>query len=341
MPFVSRRKHNSLLESERNKARDKERQYYEENNALELENNDLKEKVKQLEKYKEDFETLKTEYDKLKEKTEVTLNREVEKRMKDLGIDTKKYEQLIADREELIELYIDQLYYLARNFAIENKKDRENRGLFIILIDERNLVDDNFSIFYEGQEEYLDQERYIGIENAPHIFSPQIAEIFEYMGEKLDRLNENGEIIGYDERDGSFLINLNGLASRSCIMVEGVRTHKVYDKVESLLEGNAKHNAAIYASSLNEVMATIVISEETSKVTLFRYGAFIKSYDPYTEVEYTREEMEEYEKKGRNIVPIKQPIAITETAMEIPQKQLEPSVKTIVPEVIAEEPARN
>ncbi len=341
MPFVSRRKHNSLLELERNKARDKERQYYEENNAFELENNDLKEKVKQLEKYKEDFETLTTEYDKLKEKTEVTLNREVEKRMKDLGIDAKKFEQLIEDREELIELYIDQLYYLARNFAIENKKDRENRGLFIILIDERNLVDDNFSVFYEGQEEYLDQERYIGIDNSPHIFSPQIAEIFEYMGEKLDRLNENGEVIGYDERDGAFLINLNGLASRSCIMVEGVRTHKVYDEVEPLLEGNAKHNAAIYASSLNEVMAAIVISEETSKVTLFRDGAFAKSYDPYTEFEYTREEMEEYEKKDREIVPIKQPIAITETATEIPQKQLEPSVKTVVPEVIAEEPARN
>jgi len=95
------------------------------------------------------------------------------------------------------------------------------------------------------------------------------------------------------------------------MMVEGVRTHKVYDKVESLLEGNAKHNAAIYASSLDEVMATIVISEETSKVTLFKDGKFVKSYDPYADVEKTRAEiMGEEKKKETKVVPMKKLVAV-------------------------------
>ena len=73
-------------------------------------------------------------------------------------------------------------------------------------------------------------------------------------------------------------------------MVEGVRTHRVFDKVERLHKGSARHNAAIYASSLDEVMVSIVISEETSEVTLFRDGRFIESYDPYTDQETSREE---------------------------------------------------
>ena len=37
-------------------------------------------------------------------------------------------------------------------------------------------------------------------------------------------------------------------------------------------------------------MVSIVISEETSEVTLFRDGRFIESYDPYTDKETPREE---------------------------------------------------
>jgi hypothetical protein len=59
--------------------------------------------------------------------------------------------------------------------------------------------------------------------------------------------------------------------------------------VERLLKGSARHNAAIYASALGEVMVAIVVSEETSEVTLFRDGRFTKSYDPYTDVETLRE----------------------------------------------------
>jgi hypothetical protein len=71
-------------------------------------------------------------------------------------------------------------------------------------------------------------------------------------------------------------------------MVEGVRTHRVYEKVEALQKGSAKHNAGIFASSLDEVLAAIVVSEENSEVVLFRDGRFVKSYDPFTDTETLR-----------------------------------------------------
>ena len=101
--------------------------------------------------------------------------------------------------------------------------------------------------------------------------------------------DENGEITGYEERDGALLIDLRGISVRSRIMVEGVRTYRVYSRVEALTKGSAKHNAAIYASSLNEVMVAIVVSEENSEVTMFRDGRFVKSYSPYGDAETLRE----------------------------------------------------
>ena len=74
-------------------------------------------------------------------------------------------------------------------------------------------------------------------------------------------------------------------------MVEGVRTHRVFDKVERHYIREAQDTMlAIYASSLDEVMVSIVISEETSEVTLFRDGRFMESYNPYTDQETLREE---------------------------------------------------
>ncbi|MFQ6043206.1 MAG: hypothetical protein ACE5PV_20335, partial [Candidatus Poribacteria bacterium] len=175
----------------------------------------------------------------------------------------------------------------------------------------------NFSVFHEGQIEHLNQECYIGIDQIPHIFSPEIKEVFTFMGEKVESVDKSGQVIGYDERDGALLVNLKGVAFMSRMMVEGVRTHKVYDKVEPLLEGNAKHNAAIYASSLDEVMAVIVISEETSKVTLFRDGKFVKSYDVYADIEKTRAELfGDEEKKKAKVVHMKKPIAIDNSGID-------------------------
>jgi len=93
------------------------------------------------------------------------------------------------------------------------------------------------------------------------------------------------------------------------MMVEGVRTHRVYEKVEPLKEGNAKHNAAIYASSLDEVMAVVVVSEETSKVTLFKDGKFIKSFDPITETEETRADTFGEKEADKKVISMKQRLA--------------------------------
>ena len=215
---------------------------------------------------------------------------DMESAAKEFGLSLTQIETLWADRLDLIDLYIDKLYSLAKDFARANREMRKNRGLFLLLIDRRNMDDNNFSEFHDGQTERLTEKQYQGINQLPHIFSSKINEIFSYMGEKVILKDKSGEITGHEERDGAILVDLSGAAFRSRIMVEGVRTYRVFDKVERLHKGSARHNAAIYASSLDEVMVSIVISEETSEVTLFRDGRFIESYDPYTDKETPREE---------------------------------------------------
>ena len=209
---------------------------------------------------------------------------------KELGLSSKQIETLWADRLDLVELYIEKLYSLAKDFACANREMRKNRGLFLLLIDRRNMAEENFSEFHDGQIEHLTEEQYQGIAHLPQIFSPKIDQIFSYMGEKVILKDKSGEITGHEERDGAILVDLSGLAFRSRVMVEGVRTHRVFDKVERLHKGSARHNAAIYASALEEVMVSIVVSEETSEVTLFREGRFIESYDPYADQGTLREE---------------------------------------------------
>ena len=236
-----------------------------------------------------DYELLQAEYQKLKEGVQERIAEEIEEGVKELGFSRTQIEKLWEDRAELVELYRDRLYSLAKQFSQANREMRKNRGLFLLLVDNRNLVNENFSEFHDGQTEHLIQGQYQGIDDLPQIFSPKINDVFSYMGEKVMLKDENGEITGYEERDGALLIDLRGISVRSRIMVEGVRTYRVYSRVEALTKGSAKHNAAIYASSLNEVMVAIVVSEENSEVTMFRDGRFIKSYSPYGDAETLRE----------------------------------------------------
>lgn len=255
------------------------------------ETTDLKGQLEDLQQTAQDFEMLQQR-----------ITEDIEGVTKELGLSRTQIEKLWSDRSDLIELYIDKLYSLAKHFAQTNKNMRKNRGLFVLLVDQQNMADGNFSEFYDGQTEHLTQSRHKGIDQVPQIFSSEINEVFSYMGEKVILKDEKGEITGHEERDGALLVDLKGIAFRSRIMVEGVQTHRVYDRVERLQKGSAKHNAAIYASSLNEVMVAIVISEETSEVTLFRNGRFIKSYDPYTDVETLREEKVVLMKRGESPV---------------------------------------
>ena len=232
---------------------------------------------------------------------------------REFGLSQKQIETLWADRLDLIDLYIDKLYSLAKDFARANREMKKNRGLFLLLVDRRNMNEDNFSEFHDSQLEHLSEKQYQSIVQLPQIFSSKINEIFSYMGEKIILKDKSGEITGHEERDGAILVDLNGLAFRSRIMVEGVRTHRVFDQVERLHKGSARHNAAIYASSLDEIMVSIVISEETSEVTLFRDGRFIESYDPYTDQETLREE---------KVVPMKRKESSEEsTSAEIQQEE--------------------
>ena len=258
----------------------------------------------QLHELEKKLKTLTTEKDELEarhqEETSVLnqqlevlrqrITEDIENVIQEFGLSRTQIEALWADRLDLIDLYIDKLYSLAKDFARTNREMRKNRGLFLLLIDRRNMAENNFSEFHDSQIEHLTEEQYRGINQIPQIFSPKIDEIFNYMGEKVILKDKTGEITGHEERDGAILVDLSGTAFRSRVMVEGVRTHRVFDKVESLHKGNARHNAAIYASALDEVMVSIVVSQETSEVTLFRDGRFLESYDPYTDQGTLREE---------------------------------------------------
>lgn len=255
---------------------------------------DLEEQLKAVKTEKDELEALhQEETSALNQQLEVLRQRiaeDVESVIQEFGLSRTQIETLWADRLDLINLYIDKLYSLAKDFACVNREMRKNRGLFLLLVDRRAMDQNNFSEFHDGQIEHLTEGQYQGIGQIPQIFSPKIEEIFSYMGEKVILKDKSGEITGHEERDGAILVDLNGAAFRSRVMVEGVRTHRVFDKVERLHKGSARHNAAIYASSLDEVLASIVISEETSEVTLFREGRFVESYDPYTNQETLREE---------------------------------------------------
>ena len=287
--ILGRAQHQHLLNQQRNLRRQIQ-EFEEKLNALTTEKDDL-EARHQAEKsaLNHQLETLRqTAQDH--EELQRRIAEDMESVTREFGLNSKQIETLWADRLDLIDLYIDKLYSLAKDFARTNREMRKNRGLFLLLIDSRNMDADNFSEFHDGQIEHLTEEQYQGISQIPQIFSPKIDDIFSYMGEKVILKDKSGEITGHEERDGAILINLSGIAFRSRIMIEGVRTHRVFDKVERLHKGSARHNAAIYASSLEEVMASIVISEETSEVTLFRDGRFVESYDPYTDQGTLREE---------------------------------------------------
>ena len=253
-----------------------------------IERVDLDARLKKLRHQAQDYESLQARFQKLKDDVEIQIVEGIDAGIKNLGLSPTQIESLWADRKDLIELYLKKIYSLAKRFAISNREMKINRGLFLLLVDERNMVSDNFSEFHDGQTESLTQDKYKEINGVPHIFSSNIDEVLDYMGEKVAIQDKNGEITGYEERDGALLINLKGFAFRSCIMVEGVRTHRVYEKVEALQKGSAKHNAGIYASSLVEVLAAIVVSEENSEVVLFRDGRFVKSYNPFTDTETLR-----------------------------------------------------
>ena len=287
--ILGRAQHQHLLNQQRSLRRQIQ-ELEEKLNALTTEKDDL-EARHQAEKsaLNHQLETLRqTAQDH--EELQRRIAEDMESVTREFGLNSKQIETLWADRLDLIDLYIDKLYSLAKDFARTNREMRKNRGLFLLLIDRRNMDAGNFSEFHDGQIEHLTEEQYQGISQIPQIFSPKIDDIFSYMGEKVILKDKSGEITGHEERDGAILINLSGIAFRSRIMIEGVRTHRVFDKVERLHKGSARHNAAIYASSLEEVMASIVISEETSEVTLFRDGRFVESYDPYTDQGTLREE---------------------------------------------------
>ena len=278
--------------------RDLEEQY-------ENELTELRAKLDALESKTQNYDELQAEHQKLRADTDSRVAEEIELAIAELGFSRPQIEKLVSDRSDLIEFYTDKLYALAKDFAQASKEMRKNRGLFLLLVDWRNVDHDNFSEFHDGQVEHLMQSYFQGIDGVPHIFSPKIDEVLNYMGEKIALKDENGEITGYEERDGALLIDLRGAAVRSRIMVEGVRTHRVYGEVEPLKKGSAKHNAAIYASSLNEVMVAIVVSEETSEVNIFRDGRFVKAYNPYTDTEKLREdEVPENTPEGSLPVPV-------------------------------------
>lgn len=270
---------------------------------------------------------------------EALVEERVTERIAEMNVSRRRFEQLAEARNELVELMISKLTSLARRFARESVETRHNRGLLILLVDRRNIAAHNFSDFHEGQKEYLEHDEFRGIERIPHIFSPTAYNVLEYMGGKELRLNEEGDVLAYEERDGALLVDLCGVIYRTRQMVEGVRSYKVYSKVERLMDGGARHNAAIYASSLDEVLVSIAVSEETNHVTVFRDGRYVESYDPYTQkvvgrAEYfgqgvitdvRSEAVKEYESRPATTNELARP------SDEPPRVRTEPSIVAVAP----------
>ena len=242
------------------------------------------------ERLERELAALRSEHAEQTERLDSLVAKRVDDRIADMNISRRRFEQLADDRTELVELYITRLHALSCWFAQESAADGSNRGLFVLLVDRRNMDEHNFSNFHEGQEEYIQQPSFQGIARAPHLFSPVCRDVLDYMGAKDVRFGPEGDVVGYEERDGAVLVDLQGVMYRSRQMVEGVRTHKVYSKVERLMKGSARHNAAMYASSLDEVLVSIVVSEETNQVTVFRDGKFVQAYDPHANEQITREQ---------------------------------------------------
>lgn len=78
---------------------------------------------------------------------------------KEFGLTRKQVETIWADRLDLINLYIDKLYSLAKDFALSNREMSKNRGLFLLLVDRRNMDAGNFSEFYDSQIEQFTQRK--------------------------------------------------------------------------------------------------------------------------------------------------------------------------------------
>ena len=293
----------------------------------------LEERLINLKKMGQDFQDLEEEYRIVQEESEANRAERIELTIQDLGMSHDQIKKLWSDRTQLIDMYIDKLYSLAKHFAKTSKGLQKNRGLFLVLADYRNMEGSNFSEFHYGQEEHLEQEIYEGIDQLPHLFSAKISEVLAYMGEKTIIKDKSGKITGHEERDGSLLINLQGVAFRSCMMVEGVRTFRVYDRVDQLQKGSSRHNAAIYASSLAEVMASIVVSEENSEVTLFIDGKFFKRYDPHLDIEITQEQVLETEIAEEKLELIESEMAFQDDEAEAVEEVINEEDIDIVEEV--------
>ena len=341
--IISHRKFRALQEEQRKlkdqcvelEAEIRKYQQQEDHLDQELQKRDelLEERSISLKQMGQDFQVLEEEYRIVQEESEANRAERIELTIKDLGMSHEQIEKLWSDRTQLIDMYIDKLYSLAKHFARTSKGLQKNRGLFLVLADYRNMEGSNFSEFHYGQEEHLKQDLYKGIDHLPHLFSTKINEVLAYMGEKTIIKDKSGKITGHEERDGSLLVNLQGVAFRSCMMVEGVRTFRVYDKVDQLQIGSSRHNAAIYASSLAEVMASMVVSEENSEVTLFIDGKFIKRYDPHHDIEITQEQELEAEIEEGKIEAIEGEIALQDDEAEVTEEVISEEDIDIIEEV--------
>ncbi|GIX05642.1 MAG: hypothetical protein KatS3mg115_0045 [Candidatus Poribacteria bacterium] len=265
-----------------------------ERNALREERDRLSQRLRETEESRRSLEAklreLREQMEEQESRLEELIQQRAEELIAEMHISRRRFEQLAADRADLIELYTERLYAMAQRFALQSVEEQQNRGLLILLVDRRNMNPQNFSDFHDGQLEYLEHEEFLGIERIPHIFSPKAQAVLDWMGGKELRLSRDGEIVGYEERDGAILVDLRGVIFKTRQMIEGVRTHKVYSKVERLLDGGARHNAALYASSLEEVLVAIAVSEENNRVTIFRDGRFVEAFDPYEKRRISREE---------------------------------------------------
>ena len=94
----------------------------------------LEERSASLKQMGQDFHALEEEYRQVQEQNEASMVERIELTIRDLGMSREQIKKLRDDRNELINMYIDKLYSLAKHFARTSKGLQKNRGLFWFLL---------------------------------------------------------------------------------------------------------------------------------------------------------------------------------------------------------------
>ena len=82
---------------------------------------ELEERSIDLTQLSENYKLLEAKLQEIKDQAELGIEHVIEETIKQIGLSRSQIDKLQADRADLIQLYIDKLYSLARHFAVSSR----------------------------------------------------------------------------------------------------------------------------------------------------------------------------------------------------------------------------